>query len=287
MALHQLGLRSGGVVTPSKKKKKSSAYAYISGIYTDQISVYDYSKGKFGKLAGTITSGISEPQGICASKSDVWVANTGTSQLLEYKAGSTTQSGSLSDSGEYPVDCSVSSKGGDIAASNIISTSDAGGDVAIFKGGKGSPTSATCSNLYEYYFLTYDSKGNIFVDGHDSSGNFGFCEIPAGKTTGTPITLNVNPEFPGGVQMYGKYVTILDQEGSVIDEYMISGSKGTEKGTIPLQESGDDLVTDWFFGKDIAVANYSVGEGESFTDKGGSPISTVSVSEALGIAVVK
>lgn len=284
MALHQLGLRSGGVVSPAKKG--GTEYAYISGIYTDEIYVYDYAKGKFGSSVGTITSGISEPQGICATKKDVWVANTGTSQLLEFAGGSLTSSGSLTDSGEYPVDCSVSKKG-NIAVSNIISTAGSGGNIEIFTGGKGSGTAATCSNLYEYYFLTYDKKGNIWVDGHNSSGNFAFCEVPAGKTSGTAITLNVNPAFPGGVQMHGKYVTILDQEGSVIDEYSVSGSSGTEKGTISLSESGDDLVQDWFTGKDVVVGNLTAGQGDSFTDKGGAAISTANASEALGIAVTK
>lgn len=284
MALHQLGLRSGGVVSPDKKKK--SSYAYISGIYTDEIYVYDFSKGKFGNSVGTITSGISEPQGICATKSDVWVANTGTSQLLEYAGGSTTSNGSLTDTGEYPVDCAVSKKG-DMAASNIISTAGSGGNVVVWAGGKGSPTAASCSNMYEYYFLTYDKSGNIWVDGHNSSGDFAFCEIPSGKTTGNAITLNINPLFPGGVQMHGKYVTILDQEGSVIDEYTVSGSTGTEAATIPLSESGDDLVQDWFSGKDVVAGNLTLGQGDSFTDKGGAPISTASASEALGIAIVK
>lgn len=280
-ALHQVGLRQAAGVHPAKG---GGQFAYISGIYTDEIYVYPYTKGKFGTESGTITSGISEPQGVCANKSDVWVANTGTSQLLEYPVGKTTSSGSLTDTGEYPTDCTIDKKG-DIAISNIESTSGTAGDVVIFAGGKGSGTAVSCSNLHRYYFISYDKKGNLWVDGENSSYGFGFCEIPAGASSGTPITLSQNPSFPGGVEATKKGVTILDQDSSTIDEYKVTGSSGTLSGSIVLDESGDDLVTDWFDGKYILAGNLTTGQGDSFGKKGGAAISTASASEALGIAV--
>ena len=283
MALNQP--HSAGVIAPGKKG--GSSYVYISGIYTNEVYVYNFAKGKFGTEVGTATSGISEPQGMCASKGNAWLANTGDSNLLEFKGGSTTSSGSLTDTGEYPADCSISKKG-DIAVSNICSSpSCTQGDIAIFKGGTGSPTAVSCSNLYRYYFLAYDKKGNLWVDGEDSSGAFSFCEVAAGASSGTPITLNVNPSFPGGVQVSGKYVTILDQLGDTVDEYTISGTTGTEAHTITLSASGDDLVNDWFAGKYLLVSNLTTGQGDSFKKSGGSPYSTATASEALGITLVK
>lgn len=281
-ALHQLGLRQATAVHPNKKGGGQTAY--ITGIYTDEIYVFPYTKGKFGSQSGTITSGVSEPQGVCGDKSDVWVANTGDSNVLEFAAGGTTQIGSLTDSGMYPTDCAIG-KGGDIAVSNIESTSGTEGSVVFYKGGTGSGKSVTCSNLYRYYFDTYDKKGNLWVDGEDSSGAFGFCEIKAGASSGTAITLNTPPGFPGGVQMDGKDVTILDQDASTIDKYVVSGTSGTEKGTIVLDESGDDLVTDWFDGKYILAGNFSTSQGDSFKKKGGAAISTVDAEDGLGIGV--
>jgi hypothetical protein len=274
-------------ISPDKKAK--GEYAYISDSGSNNIYVYNYSNGTFGSEVGSTDNGISEPQGACASKGNAWVTNTGTSQVLEFKAPSTTSSGSLTTSGEYPVGCSVDKKG-DIAVSDIISTSDTEGNVEIFKGGKGTPTSVTCPNLYRYYFLAYDKKGNIWVDGEDSSYEFAFCEIKAGASSGTAITLNVNPEFPGGVTIAGKNVDILDQDAVTINQYTISGTSGTESGTVTLGGGISDPVQDWQAGKKyVLTANAGSANATAFKyPAGGTPTGTVSgLSEPIGVSVAK
>jgi hypothetical protein len=272
-------------ITPDKKSK--GQFAYVSDSGTDTIYVYDFSKGNFGTEVGSDTN-TSEPQGACAHKKDAWVTNTGDSDVLEFANGSATSSNSLSISGEYPVGCSVDKKG-DVAVSDIISTSDTEGNVEVFKGGKGTPTSITCPDLYRYYFLSYDSKGNIWVDGENSSYDFAFCEIKAGATSGTAITLNVNPEFPGGVTVSGKDIDILDQDAATINQYTISGTSGTEAGTVTLGGGISDPVQDWQDGKFVLTANAGSANATSFAyPAGGSPVSTVSgLSEPIGVSVDK
>jgi len=279
----------GKVASPDKKSKGD--YAYVTDYGANELYVYDYNvkTGAFGSEQGSTTNGLSGPQGACASsKGVVWVANTNDSEVLSYKAPSTTSSGSLSTSGEYPAGCSVDKKG-DVAVSNICNTASCGqGNVDIFKGGKGSPTSVTCPNLYRYYFLAYDKKSNIWVDGEDESGGFALCEIAAGASSGTAITLNSNPEFPGGVQVSGKDITILDQDASAVDQYTISGTNGTLAGSVTL-DGASDPVGDWIAKKFVLTANAGGANATSFKyPAGGSAVGTVSgFSEPIGVAVAK
>jgi hypothetical protein len=267
---------------PVPRAGSAGRLIYVSDSGSNTVYFYTYPGGK---LEGSTDEGISEPQGVCSEQNgDVWVANTGTSQLLKYAHGSIMSSGSLTTSGEYPVGCSVDKKG-NVAVSDIISTSDTEGNVEIFKGGKGSATSVTCPNLYRYYFLAYDSKGNIFVDGEDSSYAFAFCEIPSGSTSGEAIALNVNPEFPGEVQWDGKYVAIADQDTGTIDRFLIRGTRGTEKGTLVL-----DDATGWFslVSRHRALSFVSQGLGLFKYPAGGSAIKTVPIgglSEPVGFAL--
>jgi hypothetical protein len=276
-------------VSPDKKAK--GEFAYISDSGTNTIYVYDYSSktGSFGSEVGSTTTSLSEPQGACSHKKDAWVTNTSDSNVLEFVNGSTTSSGSLSISGEYPVGCSVDKKG-DIAVSDIITTADGAGNVEIFKGGKGTPTSVTCPNLEKYYFISYDTKGNIWVDGTAtlSSTGIGLCEIPKGATSGTAISLSAVPGFPGGVTVAGKDIDILDQDAATIDQYTVSGTTGTEVGTVTL--SGvTDPVQDWQAGKFVLTANAASASATSFAyPAGGSAVSTVSgLTEPIGVSVSK
>ena len=49
-----------------------------------------------------------------------------------------------------------------------------------------------------------DEKGDVAV----SDTGIGLCEIKAGTTSGTPISLSDVPEFPGQVQWDATYVAI-------------------------------------------------------------------------------
>ena len=257
---------------------------YVSDSGTNTAYFYSY---RSGKLKGSITSGLSEPQGLCSDpKGNVWVANTAESDVVEYAYGATTPKQTLATTGQYPVGCSVDKKG-DVAVSDIISTSDTGGNVEIFKGGKGSPTSVTCPNLDRYYFLGFDSKGNIFVDGEDSSYAFAFCEIPSGGNSGEAIMLNAPPEFPGAVQWDGTYIVIEDQETGAIDRFRIRGTTGTLRGTVVLNGASFGFFLP---SRDRVLSFLSGSQGIGFFKypAGGNAIKTLplgGLSEPVGFTV--
>lgn len=255
---------------------------YVSDSATNSVNFYAYHTGK---LEGSLSSGLSEPQGPCSdAKGSVWIANTGDSNVLEYPHGSTIPSQTLAVSGEYPVGCAVDSKG-DVAVSDLTSTSDGNGNVEIFKGGKGTPTSVTCPNLAKYYFLAYDDKGNLFIDGFASLSNSesGLCEIPKGSSAGQAITLSNPPGFPGSVQWDGKYLAIEDQDAGSIGRFQVRGSTGTLKGTVVL--NGAYAYGFTLSSKSRALSSGSNGIGIYKYPAGGDPIQTLPIIASGSLTV--
>jgi hypothetical protein len=265
---------------------KSDAYVYISDYGSNDIYVYglDTKTGTFGSEVGSTNSGISGPQGLCASaKGEAYVANTDDSSLVGYKAPSTTSNVMLNDAGEFPAGCAVDSQG-DVAVSNICSAPYCeGGDVAIFKGGGGSPTAATCPNLQRYYFIAYDAKGNIWIDGEDSSYAFAACEIRAGTTIGRAVTFNSAPQFPGAVQWWRKYLLVADQDTSAIDLFRAKHfSAKLVKSLSPAPSLGE------IFGKYLLSVNSGGGSVATYTFPALQLVDTLQCcSEPIGIVVAK
>jgi hypothetical protein len=126
-------------------KKRDLLYVSDSFPYgSNDVYVYSYPKGK---LKGTLT-GFNEPSGQCVDKAgDVFIANFGASQILEYAHGGTSPIKTLSDPDYYPLGCSVDPTTGNLAVTNRLSTSFTAGDVAIYADASGTPTSYTAPNF--------------------------------------------------------------------------------------------------------------------------------------------
>jgi len=274
-------------INPDKKKKKASLL-YISDYGAGVVYFYNYTPGKIGTEAGSISSGISGPQGLCSDKKgDVYISNTNDSTVLEYGHGSTTLKNTLSASGQYPVGCAVSTKG-NVAVTNIESTEGGEGNVLVFTKGKGTPKSYTCGDLDRYFFATYDKKGDLFVDGSDASGIFAMCELPKGSSTLENLNVSSPAEFPGGVSWDGKYVDVNDQEEARIDQYSVSGTTLTLAGTVSLDGASDvdeDTVSGGYvIGPDAGNAAVEIWDYPA----GGSIIDSLSgFSEPVGSTVSK
>jgi hypothetical protein len=282
--------RSSGV--SRRAGSKGDVYLYGSDYGANAVDVYGYNSktGMFGSEVGSTSSGISGPQGLCASaKGEVYVANTNDLNILGYRAPSTTSNANLSDAGYYPVGCAVD-KQGDVAVSNICNAPycEGGGGVSIYKNGTGSPTSATCPNINRAYFDAYDPKGDLFVDGEDSSYAFALCEIKAGETTGRAVQLNPAPEVPGGDQWYRGDLVVADQDTGTLDLYKIKHSSGKLVKTVTLSDASDP-VGFCIFGKYVIVASAGSASLASYKfPAGGAPVDTLSgFSEPIAVAVAK
>ena len=141
-------------------------------------------------------------QGLCVDASgDVFVpawspGRTSTSPpigvVFKYAHGSTAYT-KLSDPQAEPFGCAVDATTGNLAVSNTTSHGPYNdGNVVIYQGATGTPTSYTVPQMNSPQWLTYDSSGNLFVDGTDANdgnrtrrdlGQTLLAELPKGAST--------------------------------------------------------------------------------------------------------
>ncbi|MFY9666233.1 MAG: hypothetical protein WAL67_00700 [Candidatus Cybelea sp.] len=281
----QIAIR-GSWMTPQAKKQ---SLIYVSSVLTNDVYVYSYSAQK---LVGTLT-GFTTPYGLCSDKSgNVWVANDGASQMVEYAHGGTSSIATLGDPSEYPEGCAVDPATGNLAVANFSSNSG-GGNVVIYAGARGSPQAYSDPSIVNYRFCGYDAKGDLFVDGVNGSSAFVLAELPKGGNTFKNIAISQSIEWPGAVQWDGKDVAIGDTDtvtvyrvnptsgkvlgstkldgANYVDQFWINGSVSTRKKakkTRMLAPSQD--------GGTLALYKYPAG---------GSALWSISVQEPFGVTV--
>lgn len=199
-----------------EKNANKNRLIYVSDFNNSIVQVYNYpSNGTQNPPAGTLSTGLFNPQGMCVNNNMVFIANTGDNNVVGYNYGDTSPSVTLANPGEYPVGCSVDSGTGDVAASDIFSPTTGLGAVTIWSGGSGTGTVyVEPGGLTECFFISYDGSGNLYVDGFNSFG-FGMAYLPAGSSTWQAATLSgATINFPGGINWDGTNLYVEDQSGS-------------------------------------------------------------------------
>ena len=214
-------------------------------------------------VAGTI-SGLTGPQGLgvgAGANTDVYIANTGASDVLVYPMGSVSLKMTLVDTKEYPVDVAVAGNGTTYVA-NIFDTSGNPGNVTVFK--KGSTTISrkiTDPNFYEVVSASIDELNDLVVC-YDNSSGVGACdEFPGGRGTGTTIVSGLG--FAGGSRFdRAEDFVVSDQLGKI---HVYRPNDGTPCNTIAL--AGPSIA----FGQaqsDLFVADTATGDINEVTYAG-------------------
>ncbi len=261
-------------------------------------------------LKGTLT-GLDFPEGECSDASgNIWIANTGASQMLLYTRTGTLVK-TLSVPNEFPAGCAVNKSNNDLAVTNIESISAGAGSVMVFKNGTGTGTTYTAPNFFLYFFAGYDDNGNLFFDGMDVSRLTSYlAELPNGSSTPVSITLNGPTLYVAGlVQWYksGGYLALGDQEcggipSSCIFFVSISGSTGNITGGTSVTTYNGNPVCDlaegviaangerYVAGADYESCGYTPITANRWPYPGGGPPTnynntTSSFIEPLGAAV--
>ena len=270
-------------MAPGAKARK---LLYVSDPVNWDVAVYDY---RTGKQVGLLASELDDPEGMCVDKhGNVWVANSGAYNMLEFAHGGTTPIATLDDNSYEPVSCSINPTNGDLAVGNILYFREGlSGNVTIFKGATGTGSFYGDDAFYSYYFVGYDNKGNLFFDGTNAqpgaNGQFEYAELPSGGGSAQSITLTGGTvSFPGNIQWDGHEMTVGDQSDAVI--YQTSGSKII--GTTHLTGSSD-VVGFFIKGKTVIGPDAGNGSVEFFHyPAGGSPYKTwTGLSEPNGAVI--
>lgn len=208
-------------------------FLYASSIYNCDVYVFTYPRG--GRLVQTLNAcalGFGPAFGLCSDKmGDVFMAMGEGFSIFEFAHGGTKPIAQLQDDSLLPVGCSVDPKTGDLG---VASTT---GNVAIFKNASGTPDIYSLPNISEFFFCTFDDRGNLFADGEHNDGSFALAELRKGAGALREITVSgsVGPGF--AVQWDGRYVAIGQTQGSndfILDRIVVSGSVAKIVGTTTL-----------------------------------------------------
>jgi DNA-binding beta-propeller fold protein YncE len=257
---------------------------YVSDTGTSDVYVFSYPKGK---LVQTLT-GFHDPAGECIDKiGDVFITNTGASNVLEYAHGGSSAIATLKDPGYFPIGCSVDAVTGNLAVTNFSTTASGPGNLVIYKHAKGKPTgNYTEGSINSMLLCSYDNAGNLFLDGLTQGGAFQFAELRKGAKSLLSVTLNQRIQNAGGVEWDGTHVAVGDQTANVIYQFAISGKKGKRVGTTPLT-GASEVFQFWIAGAKVIGPNATAGTTDIWHyPTGGAAIRTISGLYApLGAAV--
>jgi hypothetical protein len=280
--------------------KKAPRLLFISDIDTNDVYIFTMPAMK---LQGTLT-GFDGPQGMCSDRSgNIWVNNTKSGEIQQYSRNGKLLK-TIDDSGYYPVGCAVNKKNGDLAVTNIRTTSGEPGNVTVYSSGS-DPQTLTNPDQTEYYFPTYDAKGNLYVNGRGGNSNgimISECRLGSGSCstlTVSGVTLNV----PGGLNWNKATGDLVVDDpkcnnvwGSCFYSMSISGSTAKVIGTTSLHDTnGGGCDVDqgafapndkYFAGGCIAQGSNPAAVGRWKFSRGGNPThSSASVEYPVGAAI--
>ena len=190
----------------------------------------------------------------------------------------------------------VGKRGAQIWVSNICSVpSCTAGNLEEYSSSGTLLQTVTCSDLYRYYFVGVDKKGDVAVDGEDESGIPHVDLVRAGSSSCTPLT-SIGLQFPGGVQFTTSGDLAVDDQLALTITTWTAPNFTSSSSTTTLGGGISDPVTFAFVKSDVPkgdkylwTANAGSGDADEFAyPAGGSPILDVTgIIEPIGVAVQK
>ena len=266
---------------------KTTDLLYVSDLGSGNVYAFSYPGGK---LKGTLT-GFQAQHYECVDKAgDVFVATGSTGEVLEYAHGGKAPIATLTYPNSYVNGCAIDPVNGNLAVSYGPLGSGPGG-VLVYRHAAGKPKVYGTPNVFRYYFVGYDDKGNLFVDGTDYHVAFEFAELPRGGTAFKAVTLQQTIVYPGAIAWDGRHLAVGDQLDlfgpSVIYRFDVRGTTGALVGTVSLTDSCDVLQF-WIFNGRAITANDCDGQVKYFSyPGGGSSLKSIGspLSQPVGVTV--
>lgn len=265
---------AGGVV----HRDTATAYnlLYVPDVYAYGTFVFTYRPSLIRLQA--FLSVPAYPVGECVdAQQSVYIAGD-FHLLFEYAHGGTSPIAVLSDQAGDIEGCAVDPTTGQLAVISFGHTSSTT-RLAVYKSIHAKP------RFYSTSFrvmaqASYDDRGDLFIDGNTNSQSFLLQELPNGASSLETISLNESFSVPGGLQWDGKYLDVGDSSSKDVDQFDISGTRGTEVGSIALK--GSQEVQQFFiFNRTLINPTYAeTFEGPGYVEMyhypaGGKPFHTI------------
>ncbi len=178
----------GGTVQPSTATGPLIYAANTAG----EVYVVSYPAGT---VVGSFSIKPDLPLGLCSDSSGnvFLIAEYSGNQdyIYEYTHGGISPIATLSvpQYDSFSFGCARDATTGNLAVIND-SWNGAPGNVQIFPDAQGDPMTYSVSNWTTYEGLSYDSSGNLFVDGGGGSSPYQLAELPMGTSGFQGVTLN-------------------------------------------------------------------------------------------------
>lgn len=267
---------------------KSGDLLYVSNPGNNTVTVYAYQSRK---LVGML-SAFANPAGLCSdSAGDVWVANEGGNDVIEYAHGGTQPIKTLQDGSEQPLACSVDATTGNLAILNAD-------DVAVYPNASGSPKRYKGGGVYGDYALGYGGHGDLLVDGgtYDTKNLIAFAQLPLATKHLTQLVLSKTLVWtpPTFVQWDGQFWVVGLE---TLDWFKVARNHGIFEGYSTLSPSSP-MAQFWIAsvggttrrGNQIVVTEDNPYKVEFFQyPAGGQPFASIidGLSNPYGITVSK
>jgi hypothetical protein len=255
-----------------------TALVYIADQASNLVVVFD----RNGTETGTIASGLDYPQGLFVDgKHNLWVANRGASNVLEFARGASTPRRTLSDPGAQPEDVTICPNG-TVYVANILTTSG-GGNIAVYAGGSLQPTGTLSYDLGNVFYVTCDAVGNVFA-GQLFGSNGTVVEFPGGQQSGATMLPIFTGGNPGGIKPDAAGNLLFSDSGGSVTEYT---EAGTPTGNVIHTGGGwTDIALDRK-GNVVLGADGSIGGGASLEFPSGAhrpSYKSIHISQPTGAA---
>lgn len=163
---------------------KQNDLIYVSSDDSSQVGFADVYVFTFpkGQLVGRLT-GFTSPSGMCTgTNGDIFVPDYAQAVIYQYHHGEARPTNVFSDSGAFPIACSINAETGDLIVSNGFGPGNTG-SLAIYRGARGPAQIVSDYQFFEFFGVSYDSEGNAFVATYDNNLQLAFVELKKGSSS--------------------------------------------------------------------------------------------------------
>jgi hypothetical protein len=255
---------------------KVAPLAYVSDYEHDSVAIFN---AKTGALLGQI-GGLSAPAGLFVdAKHELWVSDSGDSQVFVFARGQTTPKLTLTDPYERPFDA-VRCPNGSVYVSNYYNFNTGIGGVSVYAKGSTSPTGSLADpDEFQNYFITCDRKNNVFTTLETGNLESQVDEYAGGNAPAVKI---IGVDSAGGIAVNGAgNLVVADPDGHDVAEYTEAGAATGKRFTTPIQDllfgiavarGGKTLLAANASGSGIAYALWTGGVAKTYTTTFVEPI---------------